>query len=306
MKGSSSKQRINPIPHTHPHAMLQSLFGSLTLRPTAGLTPVRSMQILSTLKPSPNSTKKFKRVGRGPSSNKGKTSGRGTKGQKARGHVKSWFEGGQTPIYKLFPKVGFTNVHSKELVPLNLERIVEWQRKGRLNLQEGETLTMKKMKDSGLISGSIKDGVKLLARGQFIFNLPWAIEASSASKKAIAAIEKAGGSFVAKYFTPLSLTAHLKPEWFLKNRGWIPLPARPIKRKYIERYSDPERRGYLVVENDPFYQLLQESKAKKLVSKSITKKSMLEKQLDTLVGKDHTHRIANESKIVTLEELKKN
>ncbi|KAG0663329.1 YmL10 [Monosporozyma unispora] len=288
--------------------MLQSLFGLLTIRELARpqqLTPVRFMQILSTLKPSQNSTKKFKRLGRGPSSNKGKTSGRGTKGQKARSHIKSWFEGGQTPIYKLFPKVGFTNVHSKELVSLNLERIVEWQKKGRLDLQEGETLTMKKMKDSGLISGSIKDGVKLLARGQFIYNLPWSIEATQASKKAVAAIEKAGGSFVAKYFTPLSLTAHLYPEWFLKKRGWVPLPARPTKRKDIEYYSDPEKKGYLVVENDPFYQLLQENKAKKLVSKTITKKSTLEKQLDNLVGKHHTHHIANESKIVTFDELKK-
>lgn len=267
------------------------------------LSPLRFFQILSTLKPSPHSTKKFKRLGRGPSSNKGKTSGRGTKGQKARSHVKSWFEGGQTPIYKLFPKIGFTNVHSKEYVPLNLERIMEWYRKGRLTLEDGEVLNMKKMKDSGLISGGIKDGVKILARGQFIYDLPWPIEATCASKKAIAAIEKAGGSFVAKYFTPLGLMAHLKSEWFLEKRGWVPLPARPTKRKDIEYYSDPEKRGYLVVENDPYYQILQQNKTRKLSSKTVTKKTMLEKQLDSLLVNEQVHRTVNNSKIITLEEL---
>ena len=288
--------------------MLSNWFGSLAATHkclTTQLSPIRSIQILSTLKPSPNSTKKFKRLGRGPSSNKGKTSGRGTKGQKARSHIKSWFEGGQTPIYKLFPKVGFTNVHSKEFVPLNLEKIIEWHRKGRLTLKDGEVLNMKKMKDTGLISGSIKDGVKILAKGQFIYDLPWSIEATCASKKAIAAIEKAGGTFVAKYFSPLGLTAHLKPEWFLEKRGWVPLPARPIKRKDIEYYSDPEKRGYLVVENDPYYQVLQENKVKKLTSKAVTKKTMLEKQLDALIGKEQkVHNTVNNSKIITLEELK--
>lgn len=281
---------------------------SSTSRSISSLQITRSIQILGTLKPSPNSTKKFKRLGRGPSSNKGKTSGRGQKGQKARGHVKSWFEGGQTPIYKLFPKIGFTNVHSKEFVELNLERIMEFYNKGRLKLESGQKLDMRMMKQSGLISGGIKDGVKILARGQFDYKLPWPIEASRASKKAIACIEKAGGSFVAKYFTPLGLRSHLNPDWFKEKRGWVPLQARPIKRKDIEYYSQQEKRGYLVVENDPFYKFLQENKSKKLQSKVVTMKTMLEKQLDSLkeTNLQQVNKISdsNKSKIITLEEYK--
>ncbi|CAB4253576.1 similar to Saccharomyces cerevisiae YNL284C MRPL10 Mitochondrial ribosomal protein of the large subunit [Maudiozyma barnettii] len=244
----------------------------------------KHISILGTLQPSSGSTKTFKRLGRGPSSNKGKTSGRGQKGQKARSSVKPWFEGGQTPIYKLFPKLGFKNVHARPLIPINLERIIWFHRKGRLNLDEGEVLTMRKMKDAGVITGSIKNGVKILAKGQFDMEVPLKIEASAASEKAIRAIEKAGGSFVAKYFTDLSLKAHLNPGYFLEKRGRLPLPPRPIKRRDIRFYSDPEKRGYLVVENDPFYQKLQEAKSSgiKNISKNRVKKSELEKQLDKL------------------------
>ncbi|CCD22757.1 mitochondrial 54S ribosomal protein uL15m NDAI_0A06020 [Naumovozyma dairenensis CBS 421] len=242
----------------------------------------RQLSILGELKPSAGSTKSFKRLGRGPSSGLGKTSGRGQKGQKARGKVKSWFEGGQTPIYKLFPKIGFTNVHSQSLNELNLERIQWFHDMGRLKLMEGEVLTMKKMRDLGLVTGTIKDGVKILGRGNY--KLPIKIEATKASDEAVKIIESQGGSFVAKYFNKLGLRAHLSPQWFLEKRGRIPLQARPTKRKDIEYYSNKDKRGYLVMENHDFLNKLREVRegGTNMISRKQAKKSALEIQLQKL------------------------
>lgn len=281
------------------------------MRPTGFLSkqlvPVfqkRQLSILGQLQPSDGSTKTYKRLGRGPSSGKGKTSGRGQKGQKARGKVKSWFEGGQTPIYKLFPKIGFTNVTSLELSELNLDKIMWFHKKGRLILEPGEVLDMKKMKDLGLVTGSIKHGVKVLADGKQYFNLPIKIEATRASKEAIKAIESAGGEFTARYFNKLGLRAHLSPEWFLNNRGRLPLQARPTKRKDIDYYSRPEKRGYLVKENHPLLQQIQEAKTGGHAGlfKRSAKKSALETQL-AAIEKTSGPAVA-ESKVVTLQELK--
>lgn len=281
------------------------------MRPTGFLSkqlvPVfqkRQLSILGQLQPSDGSTKSYKRLGRGPSSGKGKTSGRGQKGQKARGKVKSWFEGGQTPIYKLFPKIGFTNVTSLELSELNLDKIMWFHKKGRLILEPGEVLDMKKMKDLGLVTGSIKHGVKVLADGKQYFNLPIKIEATRASKEAIKAIESAGGEFTARYFNKLGLRAHLSPDWFLNNRGRLPLQARPTKRKDIDYYSRPEKRGYLVKENHPLLQQIQGAKTGGHAGlfKRSAKKSALETQL-AAIEKTSGPAVA-ESKVVTLKELK--
>lgn len=254
-------------------------FTSLIQRPF-----VRQVSILGSLKPSEGSIKNYKRLGRGPSSGKGKTSGRGQKGQKARGHVKSWFEGGQTPIFKLFPKLGFTNVTSLELKELNLDRIMWFHRKGRLQLEADEVLTMKKMKDLGLVTGPIRDGIKILGNGKDTFNLPIKIEATRASKDAIEAIEKAGGSFTARYFNRLGLRAHLVPHWFINKHGRVPLQARPTKRKDIDYYSNEQKRGYLIKENDPYYRILKSAReegVKNLVQRK-TKKTQLEIQMEQL------------------------
>lgn len=264
---------------------------------------IRQVSILSQLRPSEGSTKTYQRVGRGPSSGRGKTSTRGQKGQKARGKVKSWFEGGQTPIYKLFPKIGFTNVTSLKLNELNLDRIMWFHRKGRLDLAPGEVLDMKKMKDLGLVTGSIKHGVKVLAEGKEYFNLPIKIEASRASKDAIKAIEKAGGEFTARYFNKLGLKAHLSPGWFLQKRGRIPLQARPVKRKDIEYYSNAKKNGYLVKEQDPLLQQIEQAQAgghTNLIRKA-AKKSALELQLEKLQDKPVTNSAS--SRIIKMEEL---
>ncbi|AGO12281.1 AaceriAEL078Cp [[Ashbya] aceris (nom. inval.)] len=269
----------------------------------------RLMSLLGTLRPSEGSTKTYKRVGRGPSSGKGKTAGRGQKGQKARGHVKSWFEGGQTPIYKLFPKLGFTNVHSLQLRTLSLERIMWFHRKGRLPLESGEVLDMKKMKDFGLITGTFKDGVKILANGKENFNIPIQVEATRASAEAIKAIEAAGGGFTARYFNRLSLRAHLSPNWFLANRGRIPLPARPTKKKDINYYSDMDKRGYLVKEQHPMYLEIQRLRASGAVGTGPkrAKKTALEIQLENM---DESAAAAaaplapSKSAIISLQELR--
>ncbi|GAV47285.1 hypothetical protein ZYGR_0H01260 [Zygosaccharomyces rouxii] len=268
---------------------------------------VRSVSILGNLKPSEGSTKGFKRLGRGPSSTKGKTSGRGQKGQKARGKVKSWFEGGQTPIYKLFPKIGFTNVNARPLNELNLQRIQWFHDCGRLNLEPGEVLDMKKMKDLGLVTGPIKHGIKILGNGKTNFNVPIKIEASKATPDAIQAIEKVGGEFTSRYFSQFGLRAHLVPHWFLEKRGRIPLQARPTKRKDIEYYSDESRRGYLIKEKSEYWKTIMEARqgGAAQMGKKKTKRTPLELQLEKLSEDSKSNKsLPVNSKIITLEDFK--
>lgn len=224
---------------------------------TALLNQTRPLSLLSRLHPSHNSTFTIKRVGRGPSSGYGKTSSRGQKGQKARGTVKPWFEGGQTPITKLFPKIGFKRVNAPELDVLNLKRIIDFVRSGRLQLEDGEVLTMRKMKQVGLVTGTIKDGVKILADGKEELNFPLKVEASRASTEAIRAIEKAGGEFTARYFSRLSLSAHLHPVKYFLQRGHVPLEARPTRRRDVHYYSRVDKRGYLIKEQNVFMKAIE-------------------------------------------------
>lgn len=114
---------------------------------------------LSKLAPRPGSRRAAMRVGRGEGSGKGKTCGRGTKGDKARaGHKRrAYFEGGQMPLHRRLPKKGFTNVFAKEFETINLERLGE--------LQAGTEVTAEFLLAHRLISRVGKDGVKLLGRG---------------------------------------------------------------------------------------------------------------------------------------------
>lgn len=262
--------------------MLSSLRFITGLRPSkpvlGSFVAIRSLSLLSRLNPSYKSTKKYIRVGRGPSSGKGKTSGRGQKGQKARGSVKPWFEGGQTPIQKLFPKVGFRNTKALKLNILNLNRIVQFKKEGRLDLKEGEVLNMRKMKKLGLITGSLKDGVKILSVGKEQLNFPLKVEATRASTQAIKAIEKADGEFTARYFTKFGLRVHLYPEHFLRTRGYIPLQARPIKKRHIDYYSNPQKRGYLIKENHPLLDAIKEAQTQ-VRTRRVVKKSLFEDAL---------------------------
>ncbi|KAG2189091.1 hypothetical protein INT44_004233 [Umbelopsis vinacea] len=182
------------------------------------------------------------RLGRGPGYGKGKTAGRGHKGQKARsgnGPPRPWFEGGQTPLVKRMPKRGFVNQHAKKYQPVNLERLQHWIQEGRLDTT---SITMADLLDSRCIH-KIEDGVKLLADGAEEFNVPVHIEVSRASQKAIQAIEKAGGSVTCRYYNALGLRVVTRPEkWGYRS---LPKFAEPVKVKDKEWYSDPKNRGYL-------------------------------------------------------------
>jgi large subunit ribosomal protein L15 len=168
-----------------------------------------------------------RRVGRGIGSSKGKTAGRGHKGQKARsgGGPKPGFEGGQTPLRLRVPKRGFHNPFTRVYHPLNLHRLQEWIETGRLDASQ--VITMKDLRDSGAVRKQISDGVKLLADGAEDFTLKVDLQITAASSAAREAIEKAGGSVTTVYYNKLGLRALTQPEWFDKKGRVLPRPARP-------------------------------------------------------------------------------
>jgi large subunit ribosomal protein L15 len=134
---------------------------------------------------------RFKRIGRGIGSGKGKTSGRGGKGQTARtGVALNGFEGGQTPLHRRLPKRGFTNSpFRKEFHEVNLGRLQEAVESGRLKADaavDGAALVA-----AGLLR-RVRHGIRLLAKGEIKAAL--AITVAGASKAAVAAVEKAGGT----------------------------------------------------------------------------------------------------------------
>jgi large subunit ribosomal protein L15 len=147
---------------------------------------------LNQLAPSPGSRRAPKRVGRGIGSGTGKTAGRGHKGQKARSGVATRaFEGGQMPIYRRLPKRGFKNPFRKVFVPVNLDRLQAAVDAGRLD--PARPVDLQALRAAGLVSKR-RDGVRLLARGELSAALT--IEVDSASRTAIAAVEKAGGKLL--------------------------------------------------------------------------------------------------------------
>jgi large subunit ribosomal protein L15 len=146
---------------------------------------------LNEIRDNPGARLKSKRLGRGIGSGKGKTSGKGVKGQKAReGVALNGFEGGQLPIYRRLPKRGFTNVNRKEYAPLNIGSLDAALESGKL--AAGGTITEAVLRDAGLVRLGKVDGVRLLAKGAITRAVT--IEVSGASAAAIAAIEQAGGS----------------------------------------------------------------------------------------------------------------
>jgi large subunit ribosomal protein L15 len=130
------------------------------------------------------------RVGRGIGSGKGKTCGRGVKGQKARsGVVIKGFEGGQMPLHRRLPKRGFRNPSQVEYNEVNLDRVQAAVDKGKLD--PASPVTVESLVAAG-ICAKPRDGVKLLGKGSISAKL--AFEVAAASKSAVAAIEGAGGS----------------------------------------------------------------------------------------------------------------
>ena len=125
-----------------------------------------------------------KRLGRGQASGQGKTAGKGHKGQNARsgGGVAIGFEGGQTPIYKILPKRGFTNFNRLEYAIVNLSDLNKFE--------DGTTVTYDLLKQAGIIKKPL-DGLKVLGNGKLEKKVN--VACNKISKSAQAAIEKAGG-----------------------------------------------------------------------------------------------------------------
>ena len=131
------------------------------------------------------------RVGRGIGSGKGKTGGRGVKGQSSRGGVAiKGFEGGQMPLYRRLPKRGFHNLFARDLNEVNVGRIQQAVEAGKLDAKGA--VTIEALVAAGVITRQAKDGVKILGVGELTTKL--AFEVAGASKSAVEAIEKAGGS----------------------------------------------------------------------------------------------------------------
>ena len=148
------------------------------------------MMKLSDIADNAGARKKRMRVGRGIGSGKGKTSGRGGKGQTARSGVRiKGFEGGQMPMHRRLPKRGFNNVFRLEFVEVNLDRIQ--QAIDAKVLDPSATINAETLVKSRVLRRA-KDGVRLLGRGEIKAKVN--IEVHGASKSAVAAVEKAGGT----------------------------------------------------------------------------------------------------------------
>ena len=144
---------------------------------------------LNEIRDNEGATKARMRVGRGIGSGKGKTGGRGVKGQKARTGVRiKGFEGGQMPLHRRLPKRGFTNIFRLDYNEVNVGRIQKAIDEGKL---QAGAVTIDTLVASG-ICNKARDGVKILGAGKITAKLD--LEVTLASKSAIAAIEAAGGS----------------------------------------------------------------------------------------------------------------
>ncbi|MDB5508169.1 MAG: rplO [Hyphomicrobiales bacterium] len=145
---------------------------------------------LNGISDNPGSSKNRMRIGRGIGSGMGKQGGRGGKGQTARSGVRiKGFEGGQMPLHRRLPKRGFTNIFATDYNEVNLGRIQQAIEAGKLDA--GQTITVDALVAAGVCARA-RDGVKILGNGELTSKVN--LEVASASKSAVAAIEKAGGS----------------------------------------------------------------------------------------------------------------
>jgi len=145
---------------------------------------------LNDIRDNKGARKPGKRLGRGHSSGKGKTSGRGVKGQTARsGVAMGGFEGGQMPLYRRMPKRGFTNLFGSNFEVVNLDRLQKAIDEKKIDTNA--TIDAAALAAAGLVRNE-GDGVRLLGKG--ILTAKVKLDLAGASKSAIAAVEKAGGS----------------------------------------------------------------------------------------------------------------
>jgi large subunit ribosomal protein L15 len=154
------------------------------------------------------------RVGRGIGSGKGKTGGRGVKGQKSREGVSiNGFEGGQMPLHMRIPKRGFNNIFAKDYAEVNLGAIQKAIDSGKLTATD---LDQAALNAAGLTRGG-KDGVRLLAKGELKAKLNFTV--AGASKSAVEAVEKAGGTVTIPTIVPAAEKAKAKHRVVQKVRA---------------------------------------------------------------------------------------
>ena len=145
---------------------------------------------LNELRDNPGAAPKRTRVGRGPGSGKGKMGGRGIKGQKSRSGVAiKGYEGGQMPLYQRLPKRGFNKPNRKKFAVVNLGLIAAFIEAGKIDAKAPVTEDV--LVASGLVRRKL-DGIRVLAKGDIATAVT--LEVTGASKTAIEAVEKAGGS----------------------------------------------------------------------------------------------------------------
>jgi len=138
--------------------------------------------------------RRAKRRGRGIGSGLGKTAGRGQKGQKSRSGVAiKGFEGGQMPLHRRLPKRGFNNIFRKDFNIVSLARVQQAIDAGKLDA--GATIDAAALKAAGVLK-RLRDGVRLLSDGELTVKATFEVE--GASRAAVAAVEKAGGSVTVK------------------------------------------------------------------------------------------------------------
>ncbi|KAK3071294.1 YmL10 [Teratosphaeriaceae sp. CCFEE 6253] len=230
----------------------------------------RAASILSQLSDNKGAYNKRIRVGRGPSSGYGKTSGRGHKGQKQHGKVPAGFNGGQTPDWVVNGTRGEKQHFTTQMSPVNLNKIQYWISANRLDASQ--PITLKELAATRCIHGVARDGVKLLARGASELTAPIHLVVSRASAAAIAAVEAAGGTVTTRYYTPFAVAkirkGEMDPIHSLQSRivmsenseagaeqaadaleeGRVRYRYRlpdPTSRKDLEYYRDAAKRGYL-------------------------------------------------------------
>lgn len=145
---------------------------------------------LNDIRDNPGARKGRIRVGRGIGSGKGKTGGRGQKGQKSRSGVAiKGFEGGQMPLHMRLPKRGFNNPFGKDFAEVNIGMVQKFIDAKKLDAKKD--VTEETLREAGLVRGG-KDGVRLLGKGEIKAKVKFVV--AGASKGAIEAVEKAGGS----------------------------------------------------------------------------------------------------------------
>ena len=194
---------------------------------------------LNEIRDNPKARTKKVRVGRGPGSGRGKTSGKGHKGQLARtGVAVRSFEGGQMPLHRRLPKRGFHNIFRRDFTVVNLNRVQLAIDAGRLDV--GAAITVDALQAAGLFKIAGDGGVKLLGEGEIKSKVT--IEVQRASKSAIAAVEKVGGT-VTVLAPPAVKEPPPKKVYKVEEEPKQEKPAKGAKEKAPKQAQGGEKAG---------------------------------------------------------------